>query len=142
MEDFAELAMEGVPLVTEHYEKVYDPLKDKTKQGIQKVKKMRQNNQGGGGYESETDEEIEYDGPPRRNYTEPSRRRRSSRDDDRRRSRREYDDVVEERYVYRGPNKERAKSVGRDGWYDGRRDLRRGKSFIQSINQSSIVRPV
>ena len=131
MEDFAELAMEGVPLVTEHYDKVYDPLKDKTKQGIQKVKKMRESNSTrGGGYESETDEEIEYN-KPRRNYTEPTRRR-SPRGDDRRRSRRDYDDVVEERYVYRGPNKDRAKSMGRDGWTGGRADGRRGKPLISS----------
>lgn len=132
MTDLAELAMEGVPLVTEHYDKIYDPLKDKTKQGIQKVKKMRnKSNTQGGGYESETDEEIEYDAPPRRNYTEPTRRR-SPRGDDRRRSRRDYDDVVEERYVYKGPNKDRAKSMGRDGWSGGRGDGRRGKSMIST----------
>ena len=127
MEDFAELAMEGVPLVAEHYDKVYDPLKDKTKQGIQKVKRMRQTERTqDGGYESETDEEIDYQAP-RRNYTEPNRRR-SPRPDGRHRSRRDYDDVVEERYVYRGPNKARAKSVGRDGWNGGRGDGRRGES--------------
>ena len=134
MEDFAELAMEGVPLVTEHYEKVYDPVKDKTKQGIQKVKKMRQSQRGG--YESETDEEVEYDAP-RRNYTEPTRRR-SPRADDRRRSRRDHDDVVEERYVYRGPNKDRAKSMGRDGWGGGRRDVRRGKPMTSSTGVKSL----
>ena len=129
MEDFAELAMEGVPLVAEHYDKVYDPLKDKTKQGIRKVKDMRESRRTqDGGYESETDEEIEYD-TPRRNYTEPTRRR-SPRTDDRRRSRRDYDDVVEERYVYKGPNKARAKSMGRDGWNGGRGDGRKGKSII------------
>ena len=131
MDDFAELAMEGVPLVAEHYDKVYDPLKDKTKQGIQKVKKMRESNRSqGGGYESETDEEIDY-AAPRRNYTEPNRKR-SPRDDGRRRSRRDYDDVIEERYVYKGPNKARAKSMGRDGWTGGRGDRRRGKSIISS----------
>ena len=129
MEDFAELAMEGVPLVAEHYDKVYDPLKDKTKQGIQKVKKMRDRRTQDGVYESETDEEIDYDAPPRRNYTEPTRRR-SPRADDRRRSRRDYDDVVEERYVYKGPNKDRAKSMGRDGWNGGRGDGRKGKPGI------------
>lgn len=127
MAELAELAMEGVPLVTEHYDKVYDPLKDKTKQGIQKVKKMRDRRRTqGGGYESETDVEIEYDAPPRRNYTEPARMR-SPHGDDRRRSRRDYDDVVEERYVYKGPNKDRAKSMGRDGWNGGRGDGRKGK---------------
>lgn len=131
MADLAELAMEGVPLVTEHYDKVYDPLKDKTKQGIQKVKKMRDRRTQGDRYESETDEEIEYDAP-RRNYTEPARRR-SPRDDDRRRSRRDYDDVVEERYVYKGPNKDRAKSMGRDGWKGGRGDGRKGKSMTSLV---------
>ena len=137
MEDFAELAMEGVPLVTEHYDKVYDPLKDKTKQGIQKVKKMRESRSTrGGGYESETDEEIDYDAPPRRNYTEPSGRR-SPRPDDRRRSRRDYDDIVEERYVYKGPNKDRAKSMGRDGWNGGRGDLRRRTSRMSAVGTGS-----
>ena len=126
MGDLAELAFEAVPLVTEHYDKVYDPLKDKTRQGIQKVKSMNSSRRGGG-YESETDEEIDYKSP-RRNFTEPARRR-SPRADDRRRSRRDYDDVVEERYVYKGPNKDRAKSMGRDGWKGGRGDGRRGKSI-------------
>ena len=137
MADFAELAMEGVPLVTEHYEKVYDPLKDKTKQGINKVKEMRQSRSTrDGGYESETDEEIEYDAPPRRNYTEPSRRR-SPRPDDRRRSRRDYDDVVEERYVYKGPNKDRARSMGRDGWNGGRGDMRRSTPVMYATGAES-----
>ena len=141
MEDIAELAMEGVPLVTEHYEKVYDPLKDKTKQGIQKVKQMRQGDRSQrGGYQSESDEEIDYDAP-RRNYTEPSRRR-SSRDDGRRRSRRDYDDVIEERYVYRGPDKARAKSMGRDGMAGGRGYGRRGKQFNSSTNTNHLTHAV
>lgn len=131
MAEFAELAMEGVPLVAEHYDKIYDPLKDKTKQGIHKVKKMRNSRTQGGSYESETDEEIEYDAP-RRNYTEPARRR-SPRNDDRRRSRHDYDDVVEERYVYKGPNKDRAKSMGRDGWNGGRGDGRKGQPMISLV---------
>ena len=126
MADFTELGLEAVPLVTEHYEKVYDPLKDKTKQGIDKVKKMS-NSRRGGDYESETDEEIDYKSP-RRGYTEPARRW-SPRADDRRRSRRDYDDVVEERYVYKGPNKDRAKSMGRDGWNGRRGDGRGGQSI-------------
>lgn len=138
MEDVAELAMEGVPLVAEHYDKVYDPLKDKTKQGIQKVKRMRQSGRTpDGGYQSETDEEIDYDSP-RRNYTEPSRRR-SPRGDGRRRSRRDYDDVIEERYVYKGPNKDRAKSMGRDGWNGLRGDGRRGESITSSIGIKYII---
>ncbi len=113
MTDIAELAMEGVPLVTEHYDKVYDPVKDKAKQGFRKVKEMRQNrNNRDGGYESES-EEYDYDGPPpRRTVTagagDYDRRRRSGRDLD-------SDDgfVTEERrYAHRGPP--RAKSVGRD----------------------------
>lgn len=132
------LILKGVPLVAEHYDKVYDPLKDKTKQGIQKVKTMRDRRRTqGGGYESETDEEIEYDAPPRRNYTEPTRRR-SPPGDDRRRSRRDYDDVVEERYVYRGPNKDRAKSMGRDGWNGGRGDGRKGSRRDYSESESSV----
>lgn len=115
MADFAELALEGVPLVTEHYDKVYDPVKNKTKQTVQKVKQMRSNRNGdGGGYESEEDY-VEYDGPPRRSNTE---RRRSPRGDDRRRSGR--GDFVEERYAYRSGG--RTKSVGRD-------DRRRGLSI-------------
>ena len=123
MADFAELAMEGVPLAAEHYDKVYDPLKDKTKQGIQKVKSMRNNNTNGG-YSSE-EEYDEYDryGPPRRSQTD--RRRRSPRDDfrdDYRRPRSGRGDVVEERYAYSKSNG-RAKSAGGDRGY--RRDDRR-----------------
>ena len=95
----AEIALEGVPFVVDNYEKVYDPLKDKTKQGFQKVKEMRSSRDGPGGYESE-DEIDEYDGPPRRSNT--GGRRRSPRGS-----------TVEERYAYSGPA--RARSAGRSG---------------------------
>lgn len=116
MAEFAELAMEGVPVITDHYEKVYDPLKEKTKQGISKVKEMReQRKSGGGGYESEYSSDEYYDGPPPRRSTTGGRRR-SPQDDGRRRSGRDRGDfVTEERYAYRGPA--RAKSAGRDGPY-------------------------
>lgn len=126
MADLAELAMEGVPLVAEHYDKVYDPLKDKTKQGFQKVKKMHQRRRGGGGYDSETETDYEeYDQyrPPQRSQTAP---RRSSNDyyDDRRRSKR--GDVVEERYAY-SKSKGRANSVGRDDRCGGRDSQRKSR---------------
>ena len=107
--DFAELAMEGVPIAAEHYDKVYDPLKDKTKQGINKVKEMR--NSRNGGYDSEDDDD-DYDRypPPRRSQTD---RRRSSRDDYRPRPRSGRDDVVEERYAY-SKGSGRARSMGGD----------------------------
>ena len=110
MEDFAELAMEGVPIVAEHYDKVYDPVKDKTKQGIQKVKEMRNNR--GDRYESE-EEYDEYDryGPPQRSQTD--RRRRSPYDDYRPRPRSGRGEVVEERYAYSKGNG-RARSMGGD----------------------------
>ena len=123
MAEFAELALEGVPLVTEHYDKVYDPIKDKTKQGFRKVKEMRDRRNGGTAYESES-EEYEYDGPPPRRSTTGGGRRRSPRDDGGRRRSGRYDDgsVVEERYAYRGPpSGARAKSVGRSGGRDSRR---------------------
>lgn len=121
--DAAELLLEGVPLVAEHYDKVYDPLKDKTKQGIQKVRDMRDKRSRG--YESESDE-YDYDGPPaRRSTTGGGGSRRDPRDYDRRRPLSRYDDgfVVEERRHAKGPP--RAKSMGRDG----RGDRREGKSF-------------
>ena len=120
MEDVAELAMEGVPLMTEHYDKVYDPVKNKTKQGVQKIKKMREQRKGGG-YESETESDYEeYDryGPPQRSQTDGRRR---VGDDNRRRSRRD-NDYVDERYSYPKGNG-RAKSAGGDG---GRDRYRRG----------------
>jgi len=106
--DFADLAMEGVPLVAEHYDKVYDPVKSKTKQGIEKVKSMRNGN---GSYESDEEYE-EYDryGPPQRSQTD--RRRRSPRDDyDDRRRRSGRGEVVEKRYPYSKGNG-RARSMG------------------------------
>ena len=99
MADYAELALEGVPLITDHYDKVYDPLKNQTKRGVQKVKEMREPRRGGG-YESEDDSEDDY-------YD--SRRTRSGGG---RRSPRGKGSVVEERYAYRGPA--RASSAGRD----------------------------
>ena len=118
MDDFAELALEGVPLVTEHYDKVYDPLKDKTQQGIHKVKKMRDKRRGGG-YESETEsdyEEVDRYGPPPRSQTDP--RARQSRDDKRRRPR--GGEVLDEKYTY-SKSSGRAKSIGhgRDGYRKG-----------------------
>lgn len=129
MADVAELALEGVPLVAEHYDKVTDPLIDKTKQGVRKVKEMRDKRNGV--YESES-EEYEYDGPPpRRSTTGGGRSRRDTRDLDRRRPASRYGDaddddgyVVEERRYAKGPP--RARSMGRDE----RRDRRGGgKSF-------------
>ena len=132
MDDLAELAMEGVPIVAEHYDKVTDPLKDKTKQGYHKIKKMREQRRNGrGGYESETEtdyEEVDRYGPPQRNATAPQPRRRSRDDyyDDKRRSRR--DDVVEERYSYSKSNG-RAKSMGRDDRYGGRESRRKSEIY-------------
>ena len=125
MTDLAELALEGVPLVAEHYDKVYDPLKDKTKQGFRKVKEMRDKRNGD--YESESDE-YDYDGPPARRSTTGGSRR-NPRDFDRQRPSSRYDDVdddgfvVEEKRYAKGPP--RARSVGRDG----RGDRRGGKSM-------------
>ena len=119
--DAAELILEGVPLVTEHYDKVYDPVKDKTKQGIRKVKEMRDRRNGV--YESES-EEYDYEGPPPRRSTTGGGgggSKRDPRDYDRRRR---YDDadedgfVVEERRHVKGPP--RARSMGRDSRGDRR----------------------
>ncbi len=124
MDDFAELALEGVPIVTEHYDKVYDPLKEKTKQGIHKVKKMREQRRGGG-YESETEsdyEEVDKYGPPPRSQTDP--RARKSRDDDRRRDR--GGEVLDERYTY-SKGSGRAKSIG-----NGRDSYRKGYTITRT----------
>ncbi len=127
MADLAELAMEGVPLVTEHYDKVYDPIKNKTKEGIQKVKRMRN---GDGSYESEEEyEEFDRYGPPQRSQTD--RRRRSPRDDyDDRRRRSGRGDVVEERHVYSKSNG-RARSTG-----GGRGDRRKGVLIFCSFKNT------
>ena len=137
MDDFAELAMEGVPIAAEHYDKVTDPLVDKTKKGIQKVKSMR--NGRNGDYESE-EEYDEYDryGPPQRAQTD--RRRRSPRDDYRPRSSR--GEVVEQRYASYSKGNGRAKSAGVNR-RDGRDDRRRGHTFpskyemLQCTDQTS-----
>ena len=125
MTDLAELAMEGVPIIAEHYDKVTDPLQDKAKQGYHKVKTMR--NRKGQVVEEESDyDSYEYDGPPRRSQTEGQDRRRRS--GSRRRSGR--DDVVEERRVIKTTGSGRAKSVGRDDYYvrkGGRGEWRKGK---------------
>lgn len=109
MGDLAELALEGVPLIADNYEKVYDPLKDKTKQGVQKIKEMRRNT--AGGYDSEDESEEEY-------TRGSGGRRRSPRDDLRRRAG-GGGTVVEERYAYRGPA-DRARSMGRNGGIRGK----------------------
>ena len=112
MDNFAELAMEGVPIVAEHYDKVYDPVKDKAKQGVQKVKEMR--NGGNDRYESE-EEYDQYDryGPPQRSQTD-RRRRRSPYDDYRPRPRSGRGEVVEERYASYSKGNGRARSMGGD----------------------------
>ena len=131
MADLAELALTGVPIVTEHYEKVYDPVKNKTKQGVEKVKKMRNNR---GGYEEEDDfDGYEYDGPPRRAQTD------GRRSDSRRRSGR--GDFVEERRVVKTSGG-RAKSVGRDGYgsrNSGRSDRRRGLRDTHMLNVPALT---
>jgi len=126
MAEFAELAMEGIPVVADHYDKVTDPLREKTKQGYQKVKKMQERRRNGGGYESETETDYEeYDryGPPQRSQTAPRRRSRDDYDD-RRPSKR--GDVVEERYAYSKSNG-RAKSVGKDDRHGGRDSQRKSR---------------
>ena len=139
MTDVAELALEGVPLVAEHYDKVTDPLKDKTKQGYRKVKEMRDKKNGA--YESES-EEYDYDGPPARRSTTGGGgggRNRSPRDYDRRRrfTRDDEDEdgfvTEEKRYAYRGP--QRAKSMGRDS----RLSRRGGISCPSSLYKSQIL---
>lgn len=126
MADLAELALEGVPLVTEHYDKVYDPIKNKTKQGLQKVKSMRN---GDGSYESEEEYEgFDRYGPPQRSQTD--RRRRSPRDDyDDRRRRSGRGEMMEERYVYSKSNG-RARSTG-----GGRGDHRKGLLIFYPFRQ-------
>lgn len=143
-DDLAEALLEGVPYVTENYEKVYDPLRDKTKQGIQKVKSMRQGHRDG--YDSDDYDRMrdkanqgyqkvksfrdghgdDYDSD---NWNEHGQRR-PHRDNRRRSPRDNYDnryrrsgrgDVVEERYAHSKSNG-RARSVG-----GGRDDRHRGE---------------
>ena len=118
MAEFAELALEGVPVATEHFEKVYDPLKDKTKQGIQKAKRMRENNRTRDYSESEYDS-YEDDRPPRRSYTDRGARSSRSRGRD--------GDIIEERRVVKTTTNGRARSVGRDGYSGARGSGHRGE---------------
>lgn len=121
--EFAELALEGVPLITEHYDKVYDPVKNKTKQGVEKIKTMR--NKNGTYEESESDEYYEYSGPPRRGKSQRDRGPRDDYGDDYRRDDRRQSgrgEVVEQRHAYKDSRGNgRARSVGRDGRDDRRR---------------------
>lgn len=133
-DDFAEALLEGVPYVTENYEKVYDPLRDKTKQGIQKVKSMRQGHRGdydsddydrlrdktNQGYQKVKSfrdghgDDYNSDNWNKRGERRPHRdnRRRSPRDDyDDRYRRSGRGDVVEERYAHSKSNG-RARSTG------------------------------
>ncbi|KAG8528475.1 uncharacterized protein KY384_007393 [Bacidia gigantensis] len=124
-EDFAELIMTGVPAITENYEKVYDPVKDKARAGFHKVRKMRNN--GRGGYEEYSTEEEDYYERPRRSQTDGYRNRRSDRD---------RGEVVESRRVIRGSDG-RTRSVGRDG-----RDYRsRGSRRDYSDSEASLSPP-
>lgn len=107
MADFAELALEGVPVAAEHFEKVYDPLKDKTKQGFQKAKSMRQNNRRRDDSDSEYDS-YEDDRPPRRSYTDRGARSSRSRGRD--------GDIIEERRVVKTTTNGRTRSAGRDAY--------------------------
>ena len=124
MTDVAELCLEGVPVAVEHYDKVYDPLKDKTKQGVNKIKAMT-NDRGHPNDDYSDDDSYTYDGPPRRSQTDGHGRRHPS--DSYRRSGR--GDLVESRYV-KTDGDGRPKSVGR-GDYDrarsGRSDRPRGQ---------------
>ena len=74
MADAAELLLTGVPYVTDNYEKVWDPTKEKSKQGFEAVKRRMRERQralsSGSDYDSD-------DGPRSRSYQ--NGRRRSSR---------------------------------------------------------------
>lgn len=105
MTDVAELALEAANPAIENYEKVYEPARDRAKDGVRKMRE-KLTNSSKGRFE-EVDEEDDYYDRPRRSNTQ--------RDSGRTRGR---DDYVEESYERRmtGP---RAKSAGRDGRYGG-----------------------
>ena len=137
MDDFAELALEGASTGVDHFEKVYDPLKDQAKKLQNPVKKLRGKSDQDQGQEEDP---YDYYDKQRRSNTDRDRygstRDRGSADDDyehdsvrrsntdRRGSRRDRvrDGYVEETYERRSS---RAKSAGRDGYHgSGGRGLR------------------
>ena len=100
MAEFAELALTGVPYITDNYEKVWDPAREKVlspvrkkaQRNLRQVTRRFKNKQGDWEEYSDVESFSEDDGGPRsRGYT--NGKRNSSR------SRR--GDVVEERRAYR-----------------------------------------
>ena len=117
MADMAELVLTGVPYITDNYEKVWDPAKDKTVKGFNQIKRRVQNRDG------QWEEYSDYsddDGPRSRHY---SNGRRAG-------SRARNGDVVETRRAYR------TTSTGR-----GDRDYRRRrKSCISIVRCARLIR--
>lgn len=105
-------------MVTEHYDKVYDPLKNKTKQGVSKLKQYR--NKRTGVEEEESDfSGYEYDGPPRRSQTDRHRRPHG-------------DHIAEHRIVRRDKavDRPRTHSLDRQNPQRGRREIRRRSTLV------------
>ena len=105
MADLAELTLEAANPAIEHYDKVYEPAKERAKIGAKKIRE-KIISPSKGGFDEEEVEDDYYDRP---------RRRDSRRESGRTRGR---DDYVEESYE-RKVTGTRAKSAGRDGRYGG-----------------------
>lgn len=127
MEDFVELAFEGASTGVDHYEKVYDPLKEKAKKLPNPVKKLRRGQIGRDQYDDDDgsyDSDDEYRSPRRTNTDRGGgRRQRDSRGGG---------GYVEESYERRSG---RAKSTGRDGGRGLRRDGRSKSQLIRHLKQ-------
>ena len=104
MTDLAELTLEAANPAIEHYDKVYEPARDRAKDGVRKVREKITSPTKDRFPESDDDD-----------YYDRPRRRDTHRDSGRSRGR---DDYVEESYE-RKVTGGRAKSVGRDGRYGG-----------------------
>ena len=103
----AELALTGIPYITDNYEKVWDPAKDKSVKGFREIKRRVKNRNGQWEEYSEYENYSDDDGPRSNRYSNGRRAGSRGRGD-------RGGDVVEERRAYR------TTSTGR-----GDRDYRR-----------------
>lgn len=70
MEEFAELALEGAGPVIEHYDKVYEPVKERVKKIPEKIPGLK-NRSGRDEYDEDDEVEYDYDSKRRGNSDRP-----------------------------------------------------------------------
>lgn len=124
MDDFAELALEGANTAADHFDKVYDPLKEKVKNLPSPTKMIRGGHRDRDIYSDDDQSDDGYD-----DYRSPRRSQTDRAVGHRRHHSRGGGTYVEESYERRMG---RAKSAGRDGIGGGRGLDRGGRSKSQS----------